>query len=76
MTDLAPLPALEKWPGLQSVIAVETIRTAHQQAPVTSDYRFYLSSLARSASICATMIRQHWEIENTLHWYGAPGRFM
>jgi predicted transposase YbfD/YdcC len=68
MTDLAPLPALEKWPGLQSVIAVETIRTAHQQAPVTSDYRFYLSSLARSASICATMIRQHWEIENTLHW--------
>jgi predicted transposase YbfD/YdcC len=68
MTDLAPLPALEKWPGLQSVIAVETIRTAHQHAPVTSDYRFYLSSLARSAAAFATMIRQHWEIENTLHW--------
>jgi hypothetical protein len=26
MTDLRALPALEKWPGLQAVIAVETIR--------------------------------------------------
>jgi predicted transposase YbfD/YdcC len=68
MTDLTPLPALEKWPGLQSVIAVETIRTAHQRAPVTSDYRFYLSSLVRSADTFATMIRQHWHIENKLHW--------
>ena len=68
MTDLAPLPELAKWPGLQSVIAVETIRTAHQQMPVTSDYRFYLSSLMRSAETFASMIRQHWHIENKLHW--------
>src|SRR5262245_43694417 len=67
MTDLQPLPALAKWPGLQSVIAVETIRTAHQHAPVTSDYRFYLSSLGRSATAFVTMIRQHWDIENKLH---------
>jgi predicted transposase YbfD/YdcC len=68
MTDLTPLPALEKWPGLQTVIAVETIRTAHQHASVTSDSRFYLSSLVRSGGIFATMIRQHWYIENRLHW--------
>ena len=68
MTDLAPLPELAQWPGLQSVIAVETIRTAHQQTPVTSDYRFYLSSLVRSAETFASMIRQHWHIENKLHW--------
>ncbi len=68
MTDLEPLPALAQWPGLQSVIAVETIRTAHQHAPVTSDYRFYISSLERSATTLVTMIRQHWDIENKLHW--------
>ena len=45
ITDLFPLPELTKWPGLQSVIVVETIRMAHQQAPVTSDYRVYISSL-------------------------------
>jgi predicted transposase YbfD/YdcC len=68
MTDLAALPELEKWPGLQAVIAVETIRMAHQPAPGTSDYRFYIASLVRSADACATMIRQHWDIENKLHW--------
>jgi predicted transposase YbfD/YdcC len=66
--DLAPLPELDKWPGLRSIIAVETIRIAPQQAPVTSDYRFYLSSLGRSADAFATMSRQHWEVENALHW--------
>jgi predicted transposase YbfD/YdcC len=68
ITDLAALPELAKWPGLQSVIAVETIRMAHQHAPVTSDYRFYISSLARSATAFVAMIRQHWDIEHKLHW--------
>jgi predicted transposase YbfD/YdcC len=68
MADLPALPVLAKWPDLHSVIAVETIRMAPPQAPVTSDYRFYISSLRRSAEMFATMIRQHWHIENTLHW--------
>ena len=68
ITDLLPLPELAKWPGLQSVIVVETIRMAHQQAPVTSDYRVYISSLVRSATTFVRMIRQHWDIENKLHW--------
>jgi len=68
MTDLAPLPELAKWPGLQAVRAVETIRPAHQHAPVTSDDRFYIASLVRSAETFAAMIRQHWHIDNTLHW--------
>ena len=66
--DLTALPQLAKWPGLQTVIVVETIRMAHQHAPVTSNYRFYLASLVRSATTFVTMIRQHWDIENKLHW--------
>jgi predicted transposase YbfD/YdcC len=68
ITDLTALPELTQWPGLQSVIVVETIRMAHQQAPVTSDYRISISSLVRSATVFVTMIRQHWDIENKLHW--------
>jgi predicted transposase YbfD/YdcC len=68
MTDLTALPELTKWPGLQAVIAVETMRMAHQHAPVTSDYRFYLASLVRSATAFVTMMRQHWDIANKLHW--------
>ena len=68
MTDLTALPELEKWPGLQAVIVVETIRMAHCDAPVTSDYRVSISSLVRSATAFVRMIRQHWDIENKLHW--------
>src|SRR5262249_10280449 len=68
MTDLESLPALEKWPDLQAVMAVETIRMAHKQAPVTSDSRFSLASLRRSATAFVTLIRQHWDIEHKLHW--------
>jgi predicted transposase YbfD/YdcC len=68
ISDLSPVANLEKWNGLTSIVAVETIRQAHQQAEVTSDYRFYLSSLVRSAQDFAALIRQHWDIENKLHW--------
>ena len=68
MTDLTALPALEKWPGLQAVIAVETIRMAHKQAPVTREYRFSLASLVRAATAFGTMMRQHWDSENKRHW--------
>jgi predicted transposase YbfD/YdcC len=68
LSDLSPMANLEKWEGLNSIVAVETIRKAHQQAEVTSDYRFYLSSLVRSAQEFASLIRQHWDIENKLHW--------
>jgi predicted transposase YbfD/YdcC len=68
ITDLTALPELGKWPDLQAVIVVETIRMAHQHAPVTSDYRIYIASLIRSATAFVAMIRQHWDIENKLHW--------
>ena len=68
MSDLSPIADLDKWEGLHSIVAVETIRQAHSQAEVTSDYRFYLSSLVRSAKDFASLIRQHWDIENKLHW--------
>jgi predicted transposase YbfD/YdcC len=68
ITDLKSIPELAKWPDLQSVIVVETIRAAYPGATITSDYRLYISSLIRSATAFVTMIRQHWDIENKLHW--------
>ena len=68
ITDLMALPELTKWPDLQAVTVVETIRAAYPGARITSDYRVYISSLIRSATAFVTMIRQHWDIENKLHW--------
>jgi predicted transposase YbfD/YdcC len=68
MSDLSEIQELDKWEGLNSIVAVETIRMAHSQAEVTSEYHFYISSLTRSAQDFAALIRQHWDIENKLHW--------
>ena len=68
ITDLTSIPQLAKWPDLQSVIVVETIRAAYAGAPITSEYRIYIASLLRSATAFVAMIRQHWDIENKLHW--------
>ena len=68
ITDLTALPELAQWPGLHAVIVVETIRMAHQQAPVTSDYRLYISSVVRSATAFVALIRQPWDSENKLPW--------
>jgi predicted transposase YbfD/YdcC len=68
LTELSPMAELDKWQGLRSIVAIERIRTAHSQAKVMSDYRFYISSLTRSAKDFAALIRQHWDVENQLHW--------
>jgi predicted transposase YbfD/YdcC len=68
ITDLKSIPQLAQWPDLQAAVVIETIRAAYAGATVTSDYRIYISSVVRSATAFVTMIRQHWDIENKLHW--------
>ena len=69
MPDGASLPALEQWPGLQTVMAVEPLWMAHTQAPVTRESRCDLASLRRSADALVRMMRQPGAIENT--WHGS-----
>jgi predicted transposase YbfD/YdcC len=68
---ITPLPAQfrgqDAWAGLQSVVQVISTITHHGRD--TNEVRYYLSSLkpVRGARI-ATCVRQHWGIENGLHW--------
>lgn len=68
---ITPLPAQFRgqhdWEGLQSVVQV--ISTITRPGHETNEVRYYLSSLkpVRGARI-ATCVRQHWGIENGLHW--------
>ena len=43
-TDAANLPALSKWPGLRSVVEVETIRSVNGDSEVEANIRYFLSS--------------------------------
>jgi predicted transposase YbfD/YdcC len=56
----------ERWPGLKSFAVIESSRFI--KGKTTTERRFYISSLPPDASRLATAIRQHWHIENRLHW--------
>lgn len=64
----AGLEALSEWPGLKAVLATENIRSVTGRTGVSSEIRYFLSSRPARDETLAKAIRQHWTIENNLHW--------
>jgi predicted transposase YbfD/YdcC len=65
----AELEALSAWPGLRTVLAVETIRGVNGTPKVEAEIRYFLSSCHDNhPAVLARAIRIHWHIENALHW--------
>jgi predicted transposase YbfD/YdcC len=60
----------ERWPGLTSLVMVESTR--HIDAQDEVEQRYYISSLPGATDADAKrlneIIRTHWEIENRVHW--------
>jgi predicted transposase YbfD/YdcC len=66
--DIGVFATLKDWPGLRAVLAVETIRGIPGRGKVTAEIRHYLSSAELPPAALAAAIRNHWRIENGLHW--------
>lgn len=57
------------WKGLLSVAIVESIRRQSGTDKVSTERRYFISSLpADSGERFARVIRNHWSIENAQHW--------
>jgi hypothetical protein len=54
------------WVGVQRLIRVE--RTGIRAVEPVHETMFYISSLAADAVTFSRLIREHWHIENRLHW--------
>ncbi len=67
-TEAVSLTPLEGWPGLRSVLAVETIRSINGSTSTTADIRYFLCSGDDTPEVLGQAIRKHWTIENSLHW--------
>ncbi len=67
-TDAMTLEPLRDWPGLRTVLAVETIRSVNGSGKTEAEIRYFLSSSADQPEVLAKAIRRHWQIENRLHW--------
>jgi predicted transposase YbfD/YdcC len=66
--EAASLEALRAWPGLRTVLAVETIRGVNGSGKVEAEIRYFLSSCGDDPKVLIQAIRRHWTIENGLHW--------
>ena len=66
--DVGIFTTLADWPGLRAVLAIETIRGVPGRGKVTAEIRHYLSSAALPPERLAAAIRDHWRVENGLHW--------
>lgn len=64
--DLATLPNVETWTGLRSIGMA--VRECTQGGQTTVEQRFFIASIPADAKLFAKAVRQHWGIENTLHW--------
>jgi predicted transposase YbfD/YdcC len=64
--DVAWLQERHKWPALKAVVMVESKRET--AGKTEQETRFYITSLALPADHVGPMIRNHWAIENGLHW--------
>lgn len=60
------LHAPERWPDLASFAVIASERTI--KGKTTLEHRFYISSLPADAARLNQSIRQHWRVENSLHW--------
>jgi predicted transposase YbfD/YdcC len=64
--DIGWLKERHDWPGLEGVVMVESRREIDGES--TQETRFYITSLTLAAALVGPMIRDHWAIENSLHW--------
>jgi predicted transposase YbfD/YdcC len=66
--DLSLLEKASAWTALRSVVRIEAERFDKATGTTEKETRYYISSLPPQAKELNNAIRQHWGIENKLHW--------
>ena len=64
--DIDWLQKQHQWPGLTAIGKV--VRTRETPDNTTTETAYYLLSAALSPERFNTVVRQHWGVENRLHW--------
>lgn len=62
------LDVQQDWPKLNSIIRIKSERHIKKNGKSSQEIRYYISSLRENAAQFNDKIRQHWAIENNLHW--------
>lgn len=65
-TDIDWLHGKENWRGLKSIGCVERIREIGEN--ISFEKSYFIGSIENDAELFAKAVRNHWGIENGLHW--------
>ena len=66
--DLSLIKAKLEWEGLRSIIRITAERTDKKSKKTSIAIRYYISSLKVDAKRMNQIVRDHWKVENNLHW--------
>lgn len=66
ISNLGFIDNRDQWKGLKTVIRITSMRNTDKKKE--TEVRYYISSVADCAASFNIFIRQHWGIENKLHW--------
>lgn len=64
--DVDWIQARHQWPGLKSIIIIDSER--EQRGKTEKETRLYISSSCKKANELGNDTRSHWSVENSLHW--------
>jgi predicted transposase YbfD/YdcC len=64
--DVGWLQERHEWPGLNGLVIVDATREIATKSE--TETRFYLTSSNLRADKLGTVVRDHWAVENGLHW--------
>lgn len=64
--EIAALQQSASWKNLRLIGMVESERTVRGHSAI--ERRFFISSLEKNVALFAKAVRQHWGIENSVHW--------
>lgn len=64
--DVSWLNEHHEWPGLKGLVIVDSARETGDKTECET--RYYLTSSALPAERLGPVVRDHWAVENSLHW--------
>src|SRR5271170_2588841 len=68
IADLSLVEKAAEWASLQGLVRIEAERYHKATGKTERETRYYITSLKPDAARLNRSIRQHWGIENKLHW--------
>ncbi len=68
ITDMGWICNEQDWQGLKTLIEITSERTIKATSVTVTQTRHYISSAVSTAQKFNEAVREHWGIENRLHW--------